>query len=492
MITKFLSNANRVENMGRSNGYPVKSISETLTNGFFTVNRKWVVKYWNKAAEKLLGVSAKDIIGKNLWEKFAGVIPVEFYTVYHKSFLRDVPLHFEEYWGEMGEWFDVITYYCDDTLSVSFKTSSYPPHPEELVQQLKMLNDLYRFVTVVTNDCLWEWDLRAKELFWIDGGHKRVFGYPIENALISQNFWENCLHPDDKERVLARLNKILMEESGSLWEDEYRFKKANGDYAFVHDRGHIIYGEDKRASRMVGATHDISSKVLLENKLTKERQVKQREITHAVLTAQEKEREEIGRELHDNLSQVLAVAKMYLQMAKANKDKREIYLDKSGDFIENVIREIRRISKGLLIPPKHIIGLLDNIKNLVHDLVLVNPLKISFHENGITENELDEKLQLAIYRIVQEQMNNILKHARATRAAISLSRQDNKLILLISDNGEGCDMLKENNGVGVINIRSRTELYGGKVTIVSKPGEGYELKIVLPLSPGMIPIVKIV
>ena len=69
-------------------------------------------------------------------------------------------------------------------------------HPE---QQLKVLNELYRFVTEVTNDCLWEWDLQNKEMFWIDGGHKRVFGYPIENTLIPQSFWEELLHPDDKE-----------------------------------------------------------------------------------------------------------------------------------------------------------------------------------------------------------------------------------------------------------------------------------------------------
>ena len=79
---------------------PGKPITEIITNGFFTVDRKWTVKYWNKAAEKLLGVQAKDIVGKNLWEKFAGSIPLDFYTVYHKAFLQDIPVHFEEYWGK--------------------------------------------------------------------------------------------------------------------------------------------------------------------------------------------------------------------------------------------------------------------------------------------------------------------------------------------------------------------------------------------------------
>ena len=115
----------------RSNkGYQGKPITEIITNGFFTVDRKWTVKYWNKAAEKLLGVQADDIVGKNLWSEFAGILPLDFYAVYHKAFLQDIPVHFEEYWGEMGAWFNVITYHCDDTLSVSFKSSNHPVHPD--------------------------------------------------------------------------------------------------------------------------------------------------------------------------------------------------------------------------------------------------------------------------------------------------------------------------------------------------------------------------
>ena len=478
MAFPLISNTNGIEKKGSIISYPGKSIIETITNGFFTVDQNWTVKYWNKAAEKLLGVRAKEIVGKNLWEKFAGLIPLEFYAVYHKAFLQSGPLYFEEYWGEIGAWFDVITYYKNDTLSVSFKTSIKTEHSE---QPLRIMNELYRFVTEVTNDCLWEWNIEAGEIFWIDGGHKRVFGYPIENALIPKSFWESLLHPEDKMRILARLDKIIMEGSVSIWEDEYRFQKSNGDYAYVHDRGHIIYDVNKKASRMIGATQDITEKVLLEKKLIQERLSKQKEITAAVLTAQENERAYIGEELHDNLGQILVVANMYMQMAKTQEKNREMYIEKSCGFIKNVIAEIRRISKNLVIPGAHIIGLFDNIKNLLHDLTIVHPIKISFHKHDIREEQLDEKLQLTIYRIVQEQVNNILKHANATHAVIDLSGDKTQIILLITDNGSGCDILNEKKGVGIINIKSRAELNNGYVTVVSKPGEGYELKVVLSL-----------
>jgi PAS domain S-box-containing protein len=483
MAGKLFSSTNGVS----KTAYRGKPITEIITNGFFTVDQHWTVKYWNKAAETILGVQAADIIGKNLWKEFAGIIPVGFYTVYHNSFIEDIPAHFEEYWGKMGAWFDVVTYHCDDTLSVSFRSRSHPANSGRLQQHLKMLNELYQFVMEVTHDCLWEWDLHTRELFWIDGGHKRAFGYQIVNALIPQSFWENHLHPDDKVRILNRLNKILSEGSDSTWEDEYRFLRADGGYAHVHDRAHIIYDPDGVACRMIGATQDISVRKSAELKLlesekelVRERLTRQKAMTHAALVAQEKERAEIGKELHDNLNQVLGAAKLYIELAKTDDENREMCLEKSTGFIVNVIEEIRRISKTLSTPGM-IMGLFESIKILLDDLMMIHAIKIDFQEVGINEEDLDERFQLTIFRIVQEQVNNIVKHAKATCATINLTKSGNEIILCISDNGIGCNLLEEEKGIGVINIRSRAELYHGRVTISSKPGEGYALKVVLPL-----------
>jgi signal transduction histidine kinase len=167
-------------------------------------------------------------------------------------------------------------------------------------------------------------------------------------------------------------------------------------------------------------------------------------------------------------------------MAKTDDENREMCLEKSSGFIVNVIEEIRKISKTLSTPGM-IMGLSESIKILLDDLITVHAIKIKFKEDRINEEDLDEKLQLTIFRIVQEQLNNILKHANATRATINLTKKGNEIVLLISDNGNGCNILKEGNGVGIINIRSRAELYQGVVTTVSNPGEGYALKVVLRL-----------
>jgi PAS domain S-box-containing protein len=481
MVSDFLSSTKVNKTSGKNNGYSGSPLTETLNNGFFTVDQKWTVKCWNKAAEDILGIQAKDIVGMNLWERFSKIVPVEFYNVYHQAFIENIPVHFEEYWGEMGAWFNVITYHRDDTLSVSFKSSSKVSQPEHPERQLKILNELYRFVTEVTNDCLWEWNFISKDLFWVDGGHKRIFGYPIENAVIPQIFWESLLHPEDRERVLSGLNKIIAEGTSTFWEDEYRFKKVTGDYAYVHDRGHIIFDADDIACRMIGATQDITARKSAENKLIQERLTRQKEITYAVLTAQEKDRANIGRELHDNMNQILGAAKLYIETAKKDEAHREICLERSCEYIVSVIEGIRKIATTLAMPTM-IEGLFESIQILIDDLNLGSPIKIEFQKNDVSEEEITENLQVDIFRIVQEQLNNIIKHAKASWAIINITRNADGIILFIADNGQGCDLLKTKMGMGIINIISRAELYNGNVTTASKPGEGYELKVVLSLA----------
>jgi len=473
------------KDLSKDAGCVATPLTNIANNGFFTVDRNWTVKYWNKAAEKLLNVQAADIIGKNLWEEIGEAVPAEFRGMCHNAFIKDVPTYFEEYWENAGEWFDIITYHCDQTLSISFRVKDHSADSKHSQQQLEARNELYRFVTEITNDCLWDWNLETHEILWIDGGHKRVFGYLIVNAVIPQVFWENHLYPGDKERVLDKLHKIFAEGNISFWEDEYKFQRADGSYAYVHDRAHIIYDVDKVAVRMIGATQDITARKSVEIKLleseralVQEKLSRQKAVTNAVLTAQEHERAEIGKDLHDNLNQILGAAKLYIELAKTDEENREMCLDKSCGFIMNVIEEIRRISKSLATPGMGM-SLFESIRMLVDDLRTVHQLKIEFEETGVREEDMDDRMQLAIFRIVQEQLNNILKHAKATRAKIGLTRKRKSIVLSISDNGEGCNISEEEQGVGNINIRSRVELYHGNVDIVSKPGEGYHLKVEL-------------
>src|SRR6187401_3481595 len=92
--------------------YSGKPIAEIIVNGFFSVDEKWTVQYWNRSAEQLLGIPAKEIVNKNIWEQFGKLLPRRFYSAYHGARLQDIPAHFREYWAEKKAWFEVNTWYC--------------------------------------------------------------------------------------------------------------------------------------------------------------------------------------------------------------------------------------------------------------------------------------------------------------------------------------------------------------------------------------------
>ena len=484
MASTFASHENGFPQVGNLIHDPHASITEIMGNGFFILDQKWTVSSWNYMAEKLLGISTTDILGKNLWTQFKDEIPEAFYNAYYKAMLKDIPTHFVLFWAKRKTWYDVTTYHFDDSLSVSFNSIRNSEDPFLSRQQLKSLNDIYRLITEVTTDCLWEWDLGSEQIFWIDGGHKRVFGYEIENALIPQRFWEVRLHPDDKLRILTSIRNFFTEGNAFDWEEEYRFQKFNGEYAHVHDRGHLVYSRGKRTSRMIGATQDITARKSAESQLLKSernlalQQLKnQKERIAAVLNAQEKERADIGKELHDNLNQILGASKLYIELAKTDVENRDMLLQKSAEYVATVIEEIRNISKNLAAPRLNVMGLAENIKILAEDIMRINCIHIQFQEEDFLLEKLNETLQLDIFRIVQEQLNNILKHAEASRAEIHLARKSNSIELMISDNGIGCDNTAKSKGVGIMNITSRADLYQGKVSILSHPGEGYVLNV---------------
>ena len=197
-----------------------------------------------------------------------------------------------------------------------------------------------------------------------------------------------------------------------------------------------------------------------------------------VIEAQEKERAIIGYELHDNINQILTASKLHLQFTNDTlKDKNIL---KSIEYIQTAINEIRNISRSLSAPTLGSKSLTDSISNLIQNISNVTNLDIYF-EYSTYSKEISKEQSLAIYRITQEQINNIIKHAGATKVNISLA-QDNKVTILnISDNGKGFDTRVKRNGIGLNNILSRSQIFNGKMSIDSAPGKGTKLEIILPM-----------
>ncbi|MDO6430947.1 PAS domain S-box protein [Flavitalea sp. BT771] len=484
------------------------------------------------------------------------------------------------------------------------KSIQYSLERKRTLENLRESNERFNTVVKATNDAIWDWDLGSNEVFLVGDAYKQLFGYDIVNAISPQDFWESILHPDDRSRVMDKLKGIIREARVTKWEDEYRLKKSNGEYAYVHDRGYIIYSPDHRPQRVIGAIQDITARkrseeiirtseekykkifyknpyptwiydldslhimevndaalekygfdknefmqltmrdlhppgeaeeflesmkclanmqpverklwhhsnkagetmiveitshlidyfgktsmqviindvterVRLEKELALQQKLKQQQITEVVLGAQERERFELGQELHDNINQILATSKLYLDVAIEEPEPRIELLAKSRKNISMAIEEIRKLSKELITPTLNDLGLVQSIKELIRTILSVKKMKIRLNVSGLDENTLLPEQRINVYRIIQEQLNNILKHAQATTVIIELNKEKEQISLLVKDDGKGFDPRVRRKGVGISNIISRAELYNGKVEIDSAPGKGCRLEVIL-------------
>lgn len=225
----------------------------------------------------------------------------------------------------------------------------------------------------------------------------------------------------------------------------------------------------------------------LQRQLAEEQSRHEKEMAQGILQAEEAERKKLGEELHDNINQLLGVVKLYLQHAQKNKQARQELLVKCSDYISETIEEIRNLSRSLLPPSLQDYGLLVNLYQLIADIRQAKNINIDLIADVFEENKVPANLQLMLYRIIQEQLNNVLKHSGANEVVIELRYQHELVQLQISDNGSGFDPEKTKSGIGFNNIRNRLNLVNGKMQINTAPDKGCTLLVsfVLPYTvPG--------
>jgi signal transduction histidine kinase len=147
--------------------------------------------------------------------------------------------------------------------------------------------------------------------------------------------------------------------------------------------------------------------------------------------------------------------------------------ERSLDMIDASIKELRRVAHNMMPEMLTKFGLDEAVKEYCNTINATRLVEVQYQSLGM-EERLDKSVEIIIYRIIQELLNNILKHAGATRAFVQLIRENNRLNILVEDNGKGFDtaLLEMSKGAGWVNIRSRVEYLKGQLDIHSEPGKG--------------------
>jgi PAS domain S-box-containing protein len=362
-------------------------------------------------------------------------------------------------------------------LAVLFvRSTRYGPERISNLRQLRESEQRYRELFNNNPMPMWVFDAVTFQFLEANAAAVHHYGYTLAEFL-TKNAADIRLN-GDKAALMAEVEAVRGNTDGIRKGIRQHVKKS-GEVIFADIAWHNINYKNRPA--VLALASDVTERIRLEGELNEQRLLRQKQITEAVILAQEKERTEIGKELHDNVNQILGASNLYLNSAMTDEQMRQELLERSMQLVSNAINEIRKISKSLITPGLREIGLIESIGDIIDDLKLAkDKMVIDLDLQNISEEQIEDRRKLTLFRIVQEQLNNIVKHAHATRVLIRLSVERDHLVLTVADNGVGFDVSRHRKGVGITNIISRAELFSGKVEVQSSPGEGCTLTVSLP------------
>lgn len=253
--------------------------------------------------------------------------------------------------------------------------------------------------------------------------------------------------------------------------------------SWIMVNSHPILDEEGNITHAVCSVMNLTERKKLEQKLIDGQVSHQRQLIQATIDGQENERKTIGKELHDNIGQQLTTIKLFLDYAKTTADENTLEMvNMALKAVADVINDVRSLSRSLIPFTFKDLGLIESINELINTFVRTKTLTIEFEHIEFDEEVLPENLKLSLFRIIQEQLNNIIKHSGAKNVHIRLLNTTDEFILTIADDGKGFNTGNIRKGTGILTIKNRAGLFNGKADIVSQPGNGCLLKVCFPLS----------
>jgi PAS domain S-box-containing protein len=306
--------------------------------------------------------------------------------------------------------------------------------------------------------------------------------------------WQEYLHPDDKVQAIDEWARSV--ESGTNYEAEYRLRSRDGTYRWFRARAVPIQDDQGNILKWYGTCSDIHDSKVLEQsmrnsaieleKIVDSRTAELRRLSVRLMTLQDQEHRRIARDLHDGLGQELAVAKMVLDnvlQQKPGPADRQACAEATG-IIERAIQQVRSMSHLLHPPLLDEVGLLSALTWYSDGLTERSGIQTSLDVQPADFPRLAPDLETAIFRIVQEALTNVFRHAEATQVWISVSHRRESTFVSVRDNGKGIDekvaeLEPGSVGVGIGGIKQRAKEFGGELRIVNA-NPGTIVEVVIP------------
>jgi len=360
-----------------------------------------------------------------------------------------------------------------------FLGSAYAYRKRRHAAELRKSEERFQLVASTTHDTIYDWDLITNRI-WFNKAAHMTFGYPRAGSAYDKEWRAERIHPDDRERVRRSVDAVFASK-GTYWQAEYRFRRADGTYAYILDRAQLLYDIDRKPIRWIGSAMDITERKQAEEAL--------RNLSKRILEAQENERRRVSRELHDGVNQILASAKFRIESLIEQIPRRSGRLKqearKTKTLLDKVMLEVRRISRNLRPSELDDLGLTYAVRSLADEFSERTGIAVDLRLSEM-ENTLTPEVELTLYRIIQEALTNVEKHARATRVSIALRKTDSLITARIEDNGKGLRQKKlirgrgKDAGLGFLDMHERLMVVHGDIEMSTSKPRGTAIEVHIP------------
>jgi PAS domain S-box-containing protein len=326
---------------------------------------------------------------------------------------------------------------------------------------------------------LWDWDVVNDRIAWTPA-LRALTGLEAQRFDGSRAGLLKLAHPDDRPRLSAALDRALTgpQELGI----EYRIVRPDGAVRWVAEHGHVLRDAHGRALRMIGTLADVTRRRHTEDALREER-----------VSAAEDERRRIGHELHDTFGQHLSLMLLQLSTLRRQVEQQPAahphlaQIDRLYRTAHELDEALDQVELQLRPPALGELGLEAALIHTANAWTADSGIPIALHDAGLQDLRLPPLMETTVYRVVQEALANVRRHARAQRVVLNIERDDEELRVSIADDGRGFEQAvaaaapARSRHLGLVGMRERAALVAGALEIQSEPGHGVTVTLRIPL-----------
>lgn len=364
---------------------------------------------------------------------------------------------------------NILDYLLKDELNATtlYKSILYTIERNKYIEEIKKSEKRYSDLFRLSPQPMWVMEQESCQFIQVNKAATEQYDY-CEKEFLNLTLF-NISQKEDTNRIKELFACV---ETGKEFLQAVRFRhhKKNGDHIEVELYSTPIMIGNNNCILVVAI--DITDKILYEDRLIK-----------AILKTQDEERYEIGSELHDNVCQILAASQISLDKLKdALPEQNMNWFNYCREYLALALKEIRNLSHRMAPSFLDDTTMEKAFRELLRMFDIDGRFKTQLHiDDMVREHPISIEAQLNLYRILQEQLRNILKHAKASSITVNIWIHNDHLTMSITDNGMGFIPEKIEKGIGLSNMQRRAEFFCGRTQIISSPGKGCTINVEIPL-----------